>query len=66
MGMFINVKLSDYGISQWSSVMGLTASKGTPGYQAPEVTQQNTNYNEKVNAVFCEKTVLLANPGNFM
>lgn len=48
MGIFSNVKLSDYGISQWSSMMGLTAGKGTPGYQAPEITQRNVTYNEKV------------------
>ena len=31
------MKLSDYGISQITSTLGLTASKGTLGYQAPEV-----------------------------
>lgn len=48
MGMFINVKLSDYGISQWSSLLSLTAAKGTPGYMAPEVMQRNTRYDYKV------------------
>ena len=52
MGMFINVKLSDYGISQWSSLIGLTAVKGTAGYQAPEVSQRNTRYNDKVSNNF--------------
>lgn len=52
MGMFINVKLSDYGISQWSSLIGLTAVKGTAGYQAPEVSQRNTRYDSKVHS-FC-------------
>lgn len=50
MGMFINVKLSDYGISQWSSsMMGLTSGKGTLGYQAPEVIQKGVEYNTEVN-----------------
>ena len=55
MGMFINVKLSDYGISQWSSLIGLTAVKGTAGYQAPEVTQRNTRYDFKVIKSFIHK-----------
>ncbi|XP_066910752.1 leucine-rich repeat serine/threonine-protein kinase 2-like isoform X2 [Clytia hemisphaerica] len=50
-GMHINVKLSDYGISQWSSILGLTAVKGTAGYQAPEVSQRNISYDGKVDIV---------------
>ncbi|XP_029643298.1 leucine-rich repeat serine/threonine-protein kinase 2 isoform X2 [Octopus sinensis] len=39
----INVKISDYGISQLSTFYGLTANEGTPGYQAPEVIKKE-NY----------------------
>ncbi|XP_059165367.1 leucine-rich repeat serine/threonine-protein kinase 1-like [Physella acuta] len=33
----INVKLSDYGISKFSTLQGLSGLFGTPGYMAPEV-----------------------------
>ena len=44
----INVKLSDYGISQIATSLGLTASKGTLGYQAPEVALGDNEYNIEV------------------
>ena len=56
--MHINVKLSDYGISQWSSILGLTAVKGTAGYQAPEVSQRNISYTVKVRGL-CTTVMLL-------
>ena len=48
MGVLINVKISDYGISQYAGVMGLNAPVGTPGHQAPEVTQGDSEYNLEV------------------
>lgn len=39
----INVKISDYGISQLIAPYGLTAKEGTRGYQAPEVARRE-NY----------------------
>ncbi|KAH9505158.1 hypothetical protein Btru_058854, partial [Bulinus truncatus] len=43
----INVKLSDYGISKFASIQGLTGLLGTPGYMAPEVMGKQ-NYTTKV------------------
>ena len=47
-GILINAKISDYGISQYATPLGLTASKGTPGYQAPEMSQGDQWYNTEV------------------
>lgn len=47
----INVKITDYGISQYLSLSGAKdpRSLGTPGYQAPEVTQRGDRvFNEQV------------------
>ncbi|XP_070559105.1 leucine-rich repeat serine/threonine-protein kinase 2-like isoform X2 [Ptychodera flava] len=44
----INAKISDYGISGFASLVGLTSSVGTLGYKAPEVAQKDVLYDEKV------------------
>ncbi|XP_041348341.1 leucine-rich repeat serine/threonine-protein kinase 2-like isoform X2 [Gigantopelta aegis] len=38
----INAKISDYGISQFTTLYGLTAQEGTPAYRAPEVIRRET------------------------
>ncbi|KAK6177348.1 hypothetical protein SNE40_015467 [Patella caerulea] len=38
----INAKISDYGISRFSTLYGLTAQEGTPAYRAPEVIKGET------------------------
>lgn len=43
----INIKLSDYGISQQSFHEGALGVEGTPGYQAPEIRPRIV-YDEKV------------------
>ncbi|XP_065642153.1 leucine-rich repeat serine/threonine-protein kinase 2 [Hydra vulgaris] len=40
----VNVKLSDYGISQHKTYQGLIANMGTPSYQAPEVGCEDSEY----------------------
>ena len=44
----INVKLSDYGISKFSTLQGLTGMFGTVGYMAPEVTAKEAYTNKVV------------------
>ncbi|XP_019623007.1 PREDICTED: leucine-rich repeat serine/threonine-protein kinase 2-like [Branchiostoma belcheri] len=44
----VNAKISDYGISKFATLLGLTAPEGTPGYRAPEVARGDTAYNNKV------------------
>ncbi|XP_057306115.1 leucine-rich repeat serine/threonine-protein kinase 2-like isoform X1 [Hydractinia symbiolongicarpus] len=48
MGMLINVKITDYGISQESTFLGLAAQKGTSGYQAPEIAKGDGEYHTEV------------------
>ncbi|XP_076443910.1 leucine-rich repeat serine/threonine-protein kinase 1-like [Babylonia areolata] len=43
----INVKISDYGISKFTTSQGLMGMVGTPGYMAPEIMDGQA-YNEKV------------------
>ncbi|XP_062620633.1 leucine-rich repeat serine/threonine-protein kinase 2-like [Saccostrea cucullata] len=38
----VNAKISDYGISRFSTPDGLTAQEGTPAYRAPEVIRGET------------------------
>uniref|UniRef100_A0A0B6ZU60 Protein kinase domain-containing protein n=1 Tax=Arion vulgaris TaxID=1028688 RepID=A0A0B6ZU60_9EUPU len=38
----INAKIADYGISQFTTLFGLTAQEGTPAYRAPEVIRGET------------------------
>ncbi|XP_035828104.1 leucine-rich repeat serine/threonine-protein kinase 1 isoform X2 [Aplysia californica] len=42
----VNVKLSDYGISKFATVQGLTGLFGTVGYMAPEVAMKETYTNK--------------------
>ena len=49
----INVKVADYGIAQYLSLSGVKEARalGTPGFQAPEVTQHRSRdrvFNEQV------------------
>ncbi|XP_065653536.1 leucine-rich repeat serine/threonine-protein kinase 2-like isoform X2 [Hydra vulgaris] len=44
----VNVKLSDYGISQHRTYQGLIANRGTPTYQAPEVGCEDSEYSIEV------------------
>lgn len=52
----INVKLTDYGIAQYLSLSGVKETKalGTPGFQAPEITQHGSRdrvFNEQVSII---------------
>ena len=38
----VNAKISDYGISRFSTPDGLMAQEGTPAYRAPEVIRGET------------------------
>ena len=40
--MQINAKITDYGISQFTTLSPLTANQGTPSYRAPEVIRGET------------------------
>ncbi|XP_077982302.1 leucine-rich repeat serine/threonine-protein kinase 2-like [Glandiceps talaboti] len=44
----VNAKISDYGISRFATPLGLTSNEGTPGYTAPEVTEKDILYDNKV------------------
>lgn len=43
----VNVKISDYGISKFTTAQGMVGMVGTPGYMAPEIMDGQA-YNEKV------------------
>ena len=45
----VDVRLSDYGVSQFSTPCGLWKQKGTEDYMAPELREKdNMAYDEKV------------------
>ncbi|XP_077988732.1 leucine-rich repeat serine/threonine-protein kinase 2-like [Glandiceps talaboti] len=48
LGVLVNAKISDYGISRFATPLGLTAPEGTPGYRAPEVAKGDVIYGNKV------------------
>ncbi|XP_033112386.1 leucine-rich repeat serine/threonine-protein kinase 2-like, partial [Anneissia japonica] len=48
LGMMINAKIADYGISKFTTRYGLKSSEGTPGYRAPEVIRGTATYNTEV------------------
>lgn len=56
----VNVKLSDYNFSQYTTPKGLKKMLGTPGYQAPEILQRYS-FDNCVRKMFC--FVLLFNAG---
>lgn len=43
----VNIKLSDYNFSRYTTSKGMITAAGTPGYQAPEILSKQI-YNEKV------------------
>lgn len=43
----VNIKLSDYNFSRYTTSKGMITAAGTPGYQAPEILAKQI-YNEKV------------------
>ena len=47
----MDVRLTDYGVSQFSSPSGLRSMKGTEEYMAPELCKygEQSFYDEKVN-----------------
>eukprot|EP00794_Sanderia_malayensis_P005393 gene5393-6066_t len=47
LGIPINAKISDYGISQYITPMGFRTSGGTEGFRAPEVVKEDCLYNKK-------------------
>ncbi|XP_071960738.1 leucine-rich repeat serine/threonine-protein kinase 2-like isoform X2 [Antedon mediterranea] len=48
LGMMINAKIADYGISKFITYYGLKSNEGTPGYRAPEVIKGTATYNTEV------------------
>ena len=48
MGIPVNAKISDYGISQYITPQGFCEIGGTPGYRAPEVVRGDSMYNKEV------------------
>ena len=51
MGIPVNAKISDYGISQYITPQGFTGLNGSPGYRAPEVEKGYWMYNKEVSVV---------------
>lgn len=51
----VDVRLADYGVSQFSTPSGLWRHKGTEEYMAPELfnTKSNQGYDEKVGNFWC-------------
>ncbi|XP_065071616.1 leucine-rich repeat serine/threonine-protein kinase 2-like isoform X2 [Rhopilema esculentum] len=47
MGIPVNAKISDYGISQYITPQGLCEISGSPGYRAPEVDKGYWIYNKE-------------------
>ncbi len=48
MGIFINAKISDYGLSQYVTPSGFSGRWGTLAYRAPEVSKDGLLYNKEV------------------
>ena len=48
MGISINAKITDYGISQYATPRGFLVQGGTFGYRAPEVVKREVSYNQEV------------------
>ena len=48
MGIPVNAKISDYGISQYITPQGFCEVGWTPGYRAPEVVKGDSMYNKEV------------------
>lgn len=52
MGIPINAKISDYGISQYITPQGFIEVTGSPGYRAPEVEKGCWSYNKEVGLTY--------------
>ena len=53
LGDTVNIKISDYGISKFTTAQGMVGMVGTPGYMAPEIMDGQA-YNEKVIGVLVD------------
>ena len=49
----VDVRISDYGTSQFSTPLGLRGAKGTEEYMAPECFKKKMSYDEKVCVYVC-------------
>ncbi|ELT95241.1 hypothetical protein CAPTEDRAFT_227012 [Capitella teleta] len=60
----VNVKLSDYGLSQYVGPQGLTGFEGTVGYQAPEMNH-NAVYDNKIDIFACGMVIYEVMTGSY-